>query len=106
MPRTWRRTTLITRSVTRASRIGAETYTATLRRLAWSLAVQFMKAEASAHTTMSARSTLAGRPLRARPSASTEKMIMATSRARAWIMDATFWCLTEKMNRSCAANTT
>ena len=65
-----------------------------------------MNAEASAHTTMSARSTLAGRPLRARPSASTEKMIMATSRARAWIMDATFWCLTEKMNRSCAANTT
>ena len=76
------------RSVTRASRIGAETYTATLRRLAWSLAVQFMNADASAHTTMSARSTLAGRPLRARPSASTEKMIMATSRARAWIMDA------------------
>ena len=87
MPRTWRRTTAITRSVTRASRIGAETYTATLRRLAWSVAVQFMNAEASAHTTMSARSTLAGRPLRARPSASTEKMIMAMSRARAWIMD-------------------
>ena len=82
--------------MTRASRIGAETYTATLRRLVWSLAVQFMKAEASAHTTMSARSTLAGRPLRARPSASTEKMIMATSRARAWIMDATFWCLTRE----------
>ena len=63
MPRTWRRTTLITRSVTRASRIGAETYTATLRRLVWSLAVQFMKAEASAHTTISARSTLAGQAL-------------------------------------------
>ena len=52
MPRTWRRTTEIVRSVTRASRIGADTYTATLRRLVWSLAVQFMNADASAHTTM------------------------------------------------------
>ena len=94
------------RSVVTASRTGADTYTATEAKLARSAAVQFINADATAQATMHARSAFAASPRRASPRPSTEKMIIATSRASAWITAAALCCLTVKMNRSCAANTT
>ena len=65
-----------------------------------------MNADAAAQTTMAARSAGAPRPLRASPRASTEKMIMAASSARAWTWAARCSCFWEKTNAYCAAYTT
>ena len=69
-------------------------------------AVQFMNADAAAQATMAARSAGAPRPLRASPRASTEKMIMAASSARACTWAAVCSCFWEKMNAYWAAYTT
>ena len=83
--RTWRRTTVTTRSTTTASATGATAYAAIDRGLARSAADTFIYDEAAAHRRMRTRSARAHWPARDRPSASSVNTIIRRSRSSASI---------------------